>query len=280
VTAARAALALLCVVAAAAPAAAQTAAPGLGELYERYPVEPRRATTDGPAPGGRGARPADDGGAPGGIAPEGLAAAGALAAIALGLVGASTSRHRRRDPATPSPARWRRAMVPTVDDHDGLIDLASATEADLCRLVGVGPALAKNIVDWREENGGFASVDELAGIKGIGEGRLELLRPQVFVGDAPRARRAAPAEPADAPGAGEAAGAADDVVLDAERVRVAPRRALARRRLPAVLDAPGRDAEGGRNLAAFLRENSVNVALVGLAVAAQLLVIVLVVWVL
>ena len=72
----------------------------------------------------------------------------------------------------------------------------------------------------------------------------------------------------------------DGVVLPAERAPSAPRRALARRRLPAVVDAPAPGAEPERGLAAFLRDNTVNVALLGLAVAAQLLVIVLVVWVL
>jgi competence ComEA-like helix-hairpin-helix protein len=174
-------------------------------------------------------------------------------------------------------------MVSPVDDHEGLIDLSSATEEDLCRLVGVGPALAKNIIAWRQENGGFASVDELAGIKGIGEGRLELLRPQVFVGGGAAARPPRHAEPVDAAGAADAPGDADgaeDVVLEPGRVRVAPRRALARRRLPAVVDPQGPDAEEQRTLAGFLRENSVNVALVGMAVAAQLLVVILVVWVL
>jgi len=171
-------------------------------------------------------------------------------------------------------------MVPSVDDHDGLIDLSSASEEDLCRLVGVGPALARSIIAWREEKGGFASVDDLGEIRGIGGSRLELLRPQVTVTRPPRARPSRPVERAAAPDDDEPAGAAEDVVLDPAQVRVAPRRALARRRLPAVVDPPGRDAEGERNLAAFLRENSVNVALVGLAIAAQLLVIVLVVWVL
>jgi competence ComEA-like helix-hairpin-helix protein len=173
-----------------------------------------------------------------------------------------------------------------TNDH-GLIDLTSATEDELCRLVGVGPALASRIVAWRDENGGFTSVDQLAGVKGIGQSRLELLRPQVTVPPAEpkaeeRARRPlrARAQPQPGPDAGPAVEdePLDGVVLPAERAPSAPRRALARRRLPAVVDPPG--AEPERGLAAFLRDNTVNVALLGLAVAAQLLVIILVVWVL
>jgi competence ComEA-like helix-hairpin-helix protein len=173
-------------------------------------------------------------------------------------------------------------MVPSVDDADR-IDLASATEEDLCRLVGVGPALAKSIIAWREENGGFTSVDELGGIKGIGAGRLELLRPQVTVGEAADERPLAPADEPDAadePDREGRATAPDDVVLGPERVRVAPRRALARRRLPAVVDPREPGVEGERTLGTFLRDNGLNVALVGAAVAVQLLVIILIVWVL
>jgi competence ComEA-like helix-hairpin-helix protein len=175
-------------------------------------------------------------------------------------------------------------MVPSVE-HDGLIDLTSATADDLCRLVGVGPALASRIVAWRDENGGFASVDQLAGIKGIGQSRLELLRPQVVVRPAgPQADGGAgqpphPQPPVD-PGPVIEDEPLDGDVLPPAPVRSGPRRALARRRLPAVVDAPGPRAEPERSFAAFLRDNSVNAALLGLAVAAQLLVIVLVVWVL
>ncbi len=180
-------------------------------------------------------------------------------------------------------------MVPSVRHDDGLIDLTSATEEDLCRLVGVGPSLAGRIVAWRDENGGFTSVDELAGVRGIGAGRLELLRPQVVVRPAEPARnervrrplrlRPQP-QPAPEPGPGAEDEPLDGVVLPAERGRSTPRRALARRRLPAVVDAPDQGAEPERGFAAFLRDNSLNAALLGLAVAAQLLVIVLVVWVL
>ena len=43
------------------------------------------------------------------------------------------------------PVGWRRDMVPSVTNDHGLIDLTSATEDDLCRLVGVGPALASQL---------------------------------------------------------------------------------------------------------------------------------------
>ncbi len=63
-------------------------------------------------------------------------------------------------------------------DHDA-IDLSSATEDELRELAGVGPALARRIVAWREEHGGFESVDQLAEVRGISPRVLEDLRPHV-----------------------------------------------------------------------------------------------------
>jgi competence protein ComEA len=48
-------------------------------------------------------------------------------------------------------------------------------------LPGVGPVTAAAIVAWREANGKFTSVDQLAEVDGIGPGRLEKLRSLVRV---------------------------------------------------------------------------------------------------
>jgi competence protein ComEA len=63
----------------------------------------------------------------------------------------------------------------------GDVDLNSATIAELETLDGVGPAIAQKIVDWREANGGFRSVDDLAQVAGIGPKKLEAMRPRVGV---------------------------------------------------------------------------------------------------
>jgi competence protein ComEA len=43
-------------------------------------------------------------------------------------------------------------------------------------LPGVGPVTAQKIIDYREQHGAFASIDELDAIPGIGPARLEQLR--------------------------------------------------------------------------------------------------------
>ena len=62
-----------------------------------------------------------------------------------------------------------------------VVDLNTATLADLDTLPGVGPVLAQRILDWRKINGRFTSVDELREITGVGEKRLADLRGKVTV---------------------------------------------------------------------------------------------------
>ena len=54
--------------------------------------------------------------------------------------------------------------------------LGSATVEQLDEIDGIGPTLAERIVEYRTENGGFRSLDELQDVDGIGEKRLETLR--------------------------------------------------------------------------------------------------------
>lgn len=64
---------------------------------------------------------------------------------------------------------------------DGLIDLNTADQAALETLPGVGPATAEAILEHRERNGPFQSVDALLDVRGIGEAKLAALRDLVRV---------------------------------------------------------------------------------------------------
>jgi competence protein ComEA len=58
-----------------------------------------------------------------------------------------------------------------------LININSAGETELEELPGVGPVTAAAIIDYRTQNGPFATVDDLIDVTGIGPSTLEQIRP-------------------------------------------------------------------------------------------------------
>jgi len=62
-----------------------------------------------------------------------------------------------------------------------LLNVNLASQEELERLPGIGPVKAKAIVDFREKNGPFKSVEDLVQIPGIGEKTLEKLLPYITV---------------------------------------------------------------------------------------------------
>jgi competence protein ComEA len=56
------------------------------------------------------------------------------------------------------------------------VNLNTASQAELESLQGIGPAKAKAIIEYREKNGAFASVDDLKKVDGIGSGTIKQLR--------------------------------------------------------------------------------------------------------
>ena len=75
-----------------------------------------------------------------------------------------------------TPARRRARAVGA-----GKLDLNTADVAALETLPRIGPAMAQRIVDWREANGRFTSVEDLLAVPGIGDKLLEALRDLVTV---------------------------------------------------------------------------------------------------
>lgn len=61
----------------------------------------------------------------------------------------------------------------------GPVSLSTATEQQLDSLPGVGPVLARHIIEFRTQHGGFTSVDQLRQVTGIGDRRFADLRPLV-----------------------------------------------------------------------------------------------------
>ncbi|MGD8494736.1 MAG: ComEA family DNA-binding protein [Gemmatimonadales bacterium] len=65
--------------------------------------------------------------------------------------------------------------------ESGRVDLNRAHPKELEQITGIGPALARRIVDHRKRRGRFDTVDELLEIPGIGAKTLEIVRKQAYV---------------------------------------------------------------------------------------------------
>ncbi len=61
------------------------------------------------------------------------------------------------------------------------INVNLATAEELLQLEGIGPSKAKAIIEYREKNGPYRSVDELANVSGIGEKMLAKFRDQITI---------------------------------------------------------------------------------------------------
>jgi competence protein ComEA len=63
----------------------------------------------------------------------------------------------------------------------GLMNINTASATELEELSGIGEVLAATIVEYRDQNGPFATVDDLMDVSGIGPATLEEIRDQVTV---------------------------------------------------------------------------------------------------
>ena len=61
------------------------------------------------------------------------------------------------------------------------VNINTAQVQELAGLQGIGPAKAQAIVEYREKNGQFKSVKDLAKVKGIGQKTLEKLGSEITV---------------------------------------------------------------------------------------------------
>jgi comEA protein len=81
----------------------------------------------------------------------------------------------------PAPQPDITSSAPSKAAKGSVLNINTATAADLEDLPGIGPATAARIVEYRQKNGGFKKVEDLMNIRGIGEKSFLKLKPLIAV---------------------------------------------------------------------------------------------------
>lgn len=64
---------------------------------------------------------------------------------------------------------------------DGRVNINTASESELCSIPGIGAVRAAAIVAYRQEKGGFASIEEIKNVDGIKEGTFEKIKDSIKI---------------------------------------------------------------------------------------------------
>lgn len=83
--------------------------------------------------------------------------------------------------AGATPADGSSAATTADSDNGGLININTATQEELESLPSIGEVRAQAIITYREEHGGFRTIDELKEVSGIGEKIFADISPHVTV---------------------------------------------------------------------------------------------------
>ena len=84
-------------------------------------------------------------------------------------------------PAGAMAAKKAEAVQAEAAAQTAVVDINTASEAELATLTNIGEAKAREIVAYRKANGPFASVEDLAKVKGIGAATIEKNRARLTV---------------------------------------------------------------------------------------------------
>lgn len=68
-----------------------------------------------------------------------------------------------------------------IENKNEVVNINTASSEELEKLSGIGKAMAKRIIDYRETHGGFANKEEIMNVKGIGKKVFENIKNNICV---------------------------------------------------------------------------------------------------
>lgn len=85
------------------------------------------------------------------------------------------------DESSELNAVGRRTIPDSQEPVQEPININTASKEALCEIPYIGVSKARNIIEYREQHGGFKSVDELLNVSGIGKATFEKIKDSVTV---------------------------------------------------------------------------------------------------
>lgn len=68
-----------------------------------------------------------------------------------------------------------------TDKEDKKVNINTANQSELDELPGIGPSTAQKIIEYREENGNFETIEDVQNVKGIGDAKFEEIKDKITV---------------------------------------------------------------------------------------------------
>ncbi len=84
-------------------------------------------------------------------------------------------------PVLPTPVE-NNPVLPGSGSSSELIDINTASSVELEALPGIGPTTAQKIIEYRQTNGAFVSIEDIINVSGIGPGLYERIKDLITVG--------------------------------------------------------------------------------------------------
>lgn len=72
-------------------------------------------------------------------------------------------------------------LMPQNISNADRVNINTADIEQLATLKGIGPVLAQRIIDYREQNGAFKSIDEIKNVRGIGDKKFAAVKDKITI---------------------------------------------------------------------------------------------------
>lgn len=86
-----------------------------------------------------------------------------------------------RVPERAAGGAGRGQTAPAGKNAEGQINLNTANEKELQELPGIGPAMSARIIEYRETNGAFQTIEDIKKVRGIGNAKFEKIKDKVTI---------------------------------------------------------------------------------------------------